>query len=958
MPFTFKGQPNEKNADQYRKEFVELSIPYFNPNDMDVEEGMPFLHSAVKHNLLEGVKALVSYPETNINLCYRSLTVLHIACGLKNLLIIQQLLLKTASLEYQNGDKKTPFDLLSTTEDKELLENLLFFAIAHDMLIVIQELKKRGINLNCVNKEGQTLLHIICKQRKVPIIKWMISEDIANFDIKNRENQTPLQLLTVEEEKDRIFLEYLLTEACAKDRRTLVNRLLELRVNPNCADSFGRTPLHLAARAGSVNVVSQLLDIAAVDFYKKTNLNNSVLHTAAFNNRPEIVKLLIKKDSEIADIVNKYIDNNDILNDNIAVAGLLAQNYFASRLLEMALNEYRRQANNSEPINKESLKLCVLKGMLINSLNDDGQTPLMYALEQSEPDHVKLSDIVELFFSEKYFNAKDEILNRRAKNKDHYIHLLIKNPIQSNIINKFIFFINQNTSIINEVNDAGMTALHLSLQHRDMIPVLLRHGAKPEIPNNDGMTFLHLIAKENNFGALSDFIKCLDTTSVKQEMTKLIKIKNAEGKNVIHIAAENSDPALLILLLDNLEESEKKAIINGKDSKRRPDAFRSEGEDTPLHLALKNGKYKNYLHLIEHGADSEQTNAAYQKVSALVKVRQIAQAIAAAKEEIAKNKNQTVTKPRASSVTQPPSLNVTAFSQGRVSTGGFVVPEIKQFNDNEVTSSDTPSSGRSHVSTQELIEQQQDDLVYRNKTNVFDKLDNLFKPFTSWISKTAIGQHLSKHQKKYIAGILAFYYISFGAVCILSIFFPPVATTIPIYIGVGKALGALHLAANVIPVVAKVITFLLPVIAPHILGVGATIMAAVAVRAYKLFGELIPSLFSTIYSNVSNWFSTNSTKKTSSTYNAVSQKQDDEFSTSNSCGDLSLENTQGRDDFNSSLSDSTSCLGGWVKSLSENIGQPFCAFFSSISDIFDGEANPKEQQNDTPNKDASKKPAI
>jgi hypothetical protein len=89
------------------------------------------------------------------------------------------------------------------------------------------------------------------------------------------------------------------------------------------------------------------------------------------------------------------------------------------------------------------------------------------------------------------------------------------------------------------------------------------------------------------------------------------------------------------------------------------------------------------------------------------------------------------------------------------------------------------------------------------------------KPHSLW---NRIAQHFSANSKTYlIIGVVTYFVVGFG-LCALCAFFPPAIAAIPIYSGIGKALGAmkfLHIAATYINPIAKAITMALPIIVPQ-----------------------------------------------------------------------------------------------------------------------------------------------
>mgnify|MGYP001942332703 CR=1 FL=1 len=85
-----------------------------------------------------------------------------------------------------------------------------------------------------------------------------------------------------------------LMAAVYKNRPVIVERLLELKANPNLADVNGTTPLHYAIIFKNERIIKLLMDADAdVDF--KDNRGNTAKDYAAMTKNESILKLINKK---------------------------------------------------------------------------------------------------------------------------------------------------------------------------------------------------------------------------------------------------------------------------------------------------------------------------------------------------------------------------------------------------------------------------------------------------------------------------------------------------------------------------------------------------------------------------------------------------------------------------------------------------------------------------------------
>lgn len=116
-----------------------------------------------------------------------------------------------------------------------------------------------GANINAVNVDGQTPLHLACLAQAVDTVEILIERG-ADVNAIYKDGRTTLHAAIVKQSR---FWD------CAR-------LLLEAKVDVNRADNFGYTPLHIAALNEFSFCVMLLLDFGA-DITARTNGNVSAL---------------------------------------------------------------------------------------------------------------------------------------------------------------------------------------------------------------------------------------------------------------------------------------------------------------------------------------------------------------------------------------------------------------------------------------------------------------------------------------------------------------------------------------------------------------------------------------------------------------------------------------------------------------------------------------------------------
>jgi ankyrin repeat protein/WD40 repeat protein len=286
--------------------------------------GLTPLHYAVMKGDKNTVKTLLAHganidAQSNIGL-----TPLHLAASGCFLEIVEFLLKRGANI-----------DLVSRAG-----ETMLHFGAQSDDIHCLTFLLSRCTNqINSVDSEGWTPLHFAATNGCLVSAELLLAHQ-ADIEAKTETGETPLLLATLNEKYEAV--EMLLKHnasikhsnnddwtplqyACDKGNRKIIDLLIAygadiherdkdgvtlLHVTANAGqlelagallvhgdletpNSFGRRPLHGAARAGQENIVRLFLENKACVNIQDTEFGHTPLHYAAMNGHASIVKILI-----------------------------------------------------------------------------------------------------------------------------------------------------------------------------------------------------------------------------------------------------------------------------------------------------------------------------------------------------------------------------------------------------------------------------------------------------------------------------------------------------------------------------------------------------------------------------------------------------------------------------------------------------------------------------------------
>ena len=304
-------------------------------------------------------------------------TALHYASSNGQFLTVEYLLEKDAATDIKDKYGNIPLNLASlnghTKTALSLLENMVFkinlnpdtnfvdffgfesedklmkamrtctaiihiAAVAGNIDLVHKLIERKGVEwaLNSKDNQNQSLLHLSSAYGHLDIMESLIKHG-SDIEAKNFEEKTPLYL------------------AVKSGNVEAVKKLLEHKANIEALDQYQRTPLLCSAEAGHIEITKILL-VAGANPLAKDDIDMTALHMSANDGNAEICDLLIKMAPSLLDAL-----------DNIKMSAL----------------HYAAGGGYIEVV-----KVLLQHGATIDLKNDDGETPLDWALEENQQEVV------------------------------------------------------------------------------------------------------------------------------------------------------------------------------------------------------------------------------------------------------------------------------------------------------------------------------------------------------------------------------------------------------------------------------------------------------------------------------------------------------------------------------------------------------------------------------------------
>ncbi len=215
--------------------------------------------------------------------------------------------------------------------EKMQIENMLLLACKNNQKSVVAAFLKRGsADVNKRDESGNTPLAYACKNNALDLVKLLLDHG-ADVGLENQRSRTPLHF------------------AAEGGNYQIISMLIEAGADVNCTDKNGVTPLMLLAEHGRADAALKLLKCPGIDISVEDHNNRTAIDYATASGQARLVQALSAAGEEHTDSFGNTTLHHACWNN---------QGEVVKALLE-----------------KDSAQ--------INKLNNDGETPLLTAVRQS-----------------------------------------------------------------------------------------------------------------------------------------------------------------------------------------------------------------------------------------------------------------------------------------------------------------------------------------------------------------------------------------------------------------------------------------------------------------------------------------------------------------------------------------------------------------------------------------------
>ncbi|XP_048250649.1 uncharacterized protein LOC124152553 [Haliotis rufescens] len=480
---------------------------------------------------------------------------------------------------------------------------------------VFDLLVTRGAGVSLVDELRNSILHVACLGGHVDIVKYVLSQNVADINSRGRYGRTPLMVaaenghrqvfdLLVREGADVTLVDdgrnNILHVACLGGHVDVVKYVLSQKVTDiNSRRQYGRTPLMVAAVKGHRQVfdllVTQGADVTLVD-----DGRNNILHVACLGGHVDMVKYVLSQ--KIVDINSRGKHGRTPLmvaaeNGHRQVFDLLVTRGAGVSLVDQLRNNILHVACLGGHV--DMAKYIVSQKVTdINSREQCGRTPLMVAAENGH------RQVFDLLVTE---SADVTLVDDDG---DNILHV----TCVGGHVDMVKYVLSQKIADINSRGQYGGTPLMKAAEmgHRQVFDLLVTQGADVTLGDDDGDNILHVAC----VGGHVDIVKYVLSQKVAdinsrgrygrtplmvaagwrhRQVFDLLVTEGADvasvddgGDNILHVACLGGHVDMVKYVL-----SQKIADINSRGQHGR----------TPLMVAAENGHRQVFDLLVTQGAD-------------------------------------------------------------------------------------------------------------------------------------------------------------------------------------------------------------------------------------------------------------------------------------------------------------------------------------------------------------------
>ncbi|XP_062574844.1 serine/threonine-protein phosphatase 6 regulatory ankyrin repeat subunit B-like [Saccostrea cucullata] len=309
--------------------------------------GFTALHSACRGGRVKFLSFLINKGLEINALSNDGKSILHIACFFGKVEVVEHLI--------EN------YPHLLEARDKSS-NSVLHAASCGGNVQIVKLLIKKNMDINTVQKDGETILHQCCRSGKMEMCEYLVNKFSDLLEIKDNNGWTVLH------------------SACRGGSLKIVTFLINRGLDFNALSSDGKGILHRACFSGKFQICDYLVKNHPNLLEVRDKFNNSALHDAARGGNVRIVKLLIEKKMDIRSLKK---DGTTVLHQCCRFGKMKMCEYLINNfpdLLEIRDNKGWTVLHSAcRGGSVKIVSFLIKKGLNLNALSNEGESILHIA---------------------------------------------------------------------------------------------------------------------------------------------------------------------------------------------------------------------------------------------------------------------------------------------------------------------------------------------------------------------------------------------------------------------------------------------------------------------------------------------------------------------------------------------------------------------------------------------------